>query len=550
MPDKKRLINAACGREKADFVIKRGRVADLFTGRVIVADVLVKDGYIAGVGEYDCENSIDAYGKYVLPGFIDSHVHIESSMVTPPQYARAVMPHGVTTVIADPHEIANVCGKKGLDFMRASAKNIPLDIKFMMPSCVPATPFEHAGAAFNADDTKELAKDFHGIGEMMNYPGVIASDDDVIGKLEGQYIDGHAPGLRGAKLDAYACAGIKTDHECGNLPEMLEKIGKGMYVAIREGTLSKDLSRLIYGVNNYTFTRCTFCTDDRFVGETVAEGCIDTMVKKAIDLSIPPLIALSVATISAALCYGLTDRGAIAPGYRADIVIADTLQNLSVETVFKDGVKVAENGKALFDVPECDTTGVTDTVHLPEITPEFFKHNTPEKFTAIKLTPQSIITEKTEVKKGDKLSKVCVIERHHNTGNKGIAYVSNYGIENGAIAVSIGHDSHNVIVIGDNDSDMAIAVNTLGKSGGAAVVSGGEVKEYLELEIAGLMTNRPAEEVITIHDNLIKAARALNVTEDVDPLLSLAFLPLPVIPHIRITDSGLFDVDSFGFIQE
>lgn len=547
---KKTLINTVCDREKADFVIKNGRVADVFTGRIILADVLVKDGYIAGVGDYDCENVIDAFGKYVLPGFIDSHVHIESSMVTPPQYARAVVPRGITTVIADPHEITNVCGRSGLEFMREAAKDIPLDIKFMLPSCVPAAPFEHSGAVLTAADTQELAKDFYGIGEMMNYPGVLAADDEVLGKLVGDHIDGHAPGLRGAKLDAYVCAGIKTDHECGNLPEMLEKIGKGMYIAIREGTLSKDLARLIYGVNSYTFNRCMFCTDDRFVGEIISDGTIDYMIKKSIELSIPPLIAISVGTLSAAICYGLNDRGAIAPGYKADIAIVDSLENFNVETVFKDGVKVAENGKALFDVPVCDCSKVTDTVHLDKVTPEFFAHEMKDEFDAIKLTPHAIITEKVTAHKGDKLSKVCVIERHHNTGNKGIAYVTNYGIENGAVAASIGHDSHNIIVIGDNDKDMALAVNTLGKSGGIAITSKGEVKGYLELEIAGLMTNKDAAEVTEIHDKLIEEARKLNVTEEVDPLLSLAFLPLPVIPEIRITDSGLFDVNKFEFIKE
>lgn len=545
---KNTLINTACGREKGDFVIKHGRVADLFTGRVILADVLVKDGYIAGVGDYDCENEIDAYGKYILPGFIDSHVHIESSMVTPPQYAKAVVPHGVTTVIADPHEITNVCGRDGLEFMKEASKGIPLDIKYMLPSCVPAAPFEHSGAVLTSKDTQELAKDFHGIGEMMNYPGIISADEETLGKLAGKYIDGHAPGLSGSKLDAYVAAGIKTDHECVNLPEMFEKIGKGMYIAIREGTLSKELARLIYGVNHFTFDRCTFCTDDRFIGEIISEGTIDYMIRQAVALSIPPLMAISVASFSAAQCYGLHDRGAIAPGYKADIAIADSVQNMNIEMVFKDGIKVAENGKALFDVPVCDTSKVTDTVHLNSVTAEFFAHEPEDEFDAVKLTPHSIITEKVRAHKGDKLSKVCVIERHHNTGSKGIGYVVNYGIENGAIACSIGHDSHNVIVIGDNDNDMALAVNTLGKSGGIAVASRGDVKGYLELEIAGLMTNRTAEEVTKIHDKLLEEARKLHVTDEVDPLLSLAFLPLPVIPSIRITDSGLFDVDSFEFI--
>ena len=546
---KKRLIDAAMDRAAADIVIKNGFIADVFTGRFLQCDVLIKDGKICGIGEYDCANIIDASGKYILPGFIDSHLHIESSMVTPPQYAKVVMPHGVTTVIADPHEIANVCGKNGLDFMKKSAEGLPLDIYYMLPSCVPATAFEHSGAALTAADTCELADSFFGIGEMMNYPGVVSGDEQTLAKLIGSNIDGHAPGLSGRKLDAYVCAGIKTDHECSNVNEMLEKISKGMYVSIREGTLSKDLSRLIHGVNQHTYRSCTFCTDDRFIGEIIRDGSIDYMVKRSVALGIDPIMAVSIASLNAARCYGLNDRGAIAPGYNADLLIVSNLHDFRVEAVFKNGIKTAENGTALFDVPACDTGAVTDTVHLDTVTPEFFMHDTPDEFTAIELTPDSIITKKVTAHKGDTLSKVCVIERHHNTGNKGFGYVRNYDIKNGAIAASIGHDSHNVIVIGDNDNDMAAAVNALGKSGGICVASGGETKARLELEIAGLMTNKNADYVTEKHDKLIETARSLGVNEAADPLLSLAFLPLPVIPEIRITDSGLFDVTEFRFID-
>ena len=546
---KKRLIDAAMDRAAADIVIKNGFIADVFTGRFLQYDVLIKDGKICGIGEYDCANIIDASGKYILPGFIDSHLHIESSMVTPPQYAKAVMPHGVTTVIADPHEIANVCGKNGLEFMKKSANGLPLDIYYMLPSCVPATAFEHSGAVLTADDTHELAGDFFGIGEMMNYPGVVSGDTQTLAKLIGSNIDGHAPGLSGRRLDAYVCAGIKTDHECSSVNEMLEKISKGMYIAIREGTLSKDLSRLIHGVNQHTYRSCTFCTDDRFIGEITRDGSIDYMVKRSVALGVDPIMAVSIASLNAARCYGLNDRGAIAPGYNADLLIVNNLHDFKVETVFKNGIKIAENGNALFAVPECDTSSVTDTVHLDTVTPEFFRHDTPDEFTAIELTPDSIITKKATAHKGDQLSKVCVIERHHNTGSRGFGYVKNYDIKNGAIAASIGHDSHNVIVIGDNDADMAAAVNALGTSGGICAVSGGDIKARLELEIAGLMTNKSAEYVTKEHDKLIEAARRLGVNESADPLLSLAFLPLPVIPEIRVTDSGLFDVTEFRFID-
>lgn len=546
---KKSLIDAAMNRTAADLVIKNGFIADVFTGRFLQCDVLIKDGKICGTGEYDCANTVDASGKYILPGFIDSHLHIESSMVTPQQYAKAVMPHGITTVIADPHEITNVCGKAGLEFMKKSSEGLPLDIFYMLPSCVPAASFEHSGAVLTADDTRALANDFFGIGEMMNYPGVVAGDTETLSKLIGSNLDGHAPGLSGCRLDAYVCAGIKTDHECSNVNEMLEKICKGMYIAIREGTLSKDLSRLIHGVNPHTYRFCTFCTDDRFIGEIIRDGSIDYMVKRSVALGVHPIMAVSIASLNAARCYGLNDRGAIAPGYNADLLIVNNLHEFEVEAVYKNGIKAAENGTALFSVSECDTASVTNTVHLDTVEPEFFRHETPEVFAAIELTPHSIITKKVSAHKGDSLSKVCVIERHHKTGCKGFGYVTNYDIKNGAIAASIGHDSHNVIVIGDNDNDMATAVNALGASGGISVSSGGMIKARLELEIAGLMTNKNAEYVTEEHDKLIKAARELGVNEAADPLLSLAFLPLPVIPEIRVTDSGLFDVKEFRFID-
>ena len=537
------------GRAAADLVIKNGVIADVFTGRFVPCDVLVKDGRVCGLGQYSCDNVVDATGKFILPGLIDSHLHIESSMVTPPQYALAAVPHGVTTVIADPHEITNVCGETGLRFMKKSSEGLPLDIKYMLPSCVPAAPFEHSGAVLTSEDTKRLAKDFFGIGEMMNYPGIVNGDEETFEKVIGEKVDGHAPGLTGHRLDAYISAGIKTDHECLEMSEMLEKIGKGMYIAIREGTLSKDLSRLIYGINAYTFRRCTFWySNDRFIGEIQKEGSIDYMIREAIHLGTDPLMAISMGSICAAQCYGMRDRGAIAPGYKADLLIIDNPHNFNIEAVYKNGIKVAENGRALFEVPSYDTSSVTDTVHLPVLSEDFFAHDPGTEFDAISLVPNAIITKRVSASKNDDLSKVCVIERHHGTAQKGIGYVVNYGIKNGAIATSVGHDSHNVAVIGDNDADMAKAVNTLGKSGGIAVVSNGEVLADLELEIAGLMTNKSAEFVSDAHDKLEKAAKALGITDNVDPFLSLAFLPLPVIPEIRITDSGLFDVENFEFI--
>lgn len=548
MNNAKTYIDTAMKRTEPDLVLKGGNVIDVFCGTIKKADVAVRDGIICGVGSYSSINEVDVSGKFIIPGLIDAHVHIESSMVSPAEFAKAVMPHGVTTVIADPHEIANVCGIDGLTYMNEASKNIPLDVNLMLPSCVPATPFEHSGAVLTAEDTQKISKDFFGIAEMMNYPGIINADSETLGKLCLDIIDGHAPLLSGNELDAYVSAGIKTDHECTSSDELLEKISKGMYILLREGTLSRDIDKLIRGVNAHTLRRCAFCTDDRFVGEIISDGSIDHCIRKAVSLGLDNTDAVIMATLNACEMYGMKQKGAIAPSYIADIIVSDDLLLNNISKVYKNGILVCENGRALFDCKPSDTSRVTKTVHIPKITPDFFSDIKPDSFTAIELIPESIITRKVTAKKDDKLTKVCVIERHKSLGTKGIAYVTNYGITNGAIAATIGHDSHNVIVAGDNDSDMALAVNTLGTDGGIAVVSEGEVLSFMPLSIAGLMSLSSAAEVTRQHDALAQAAKKLNITDKVDPFLSLFFLPLPVIPEIRVTDLGLFDVTEFKFI--
>lgn len=549
MKNIKTLVDAASGREKFDLVLKNGNVVDVFNGRIIKADVAIKDGYICGVGNYECENCTDVRNQYIMPGFIDSHLHIESSMVTPSEYVKTTLPHGVTTIIADPHEITNVCGENGLKFMKKVAEGLPMDINYMLPSCVPAADFEHTGAVLTAKDTVRLAPEFFGIGEMMNYPGVCGGSEEVLNKLCMERIDGHAPLLSGSALDAYVCAGIKTDHECSLVSELTEKVSKGMYVLLREGTLSKDIARLYEGVNSYTLRRCMFCTDDRFIGEIEKDGSIDFCIKKAVSLGIKPIDAIIMATLNSAECYGMKDKGAVAPSYRADLVVSDSIELNKITAVYKAGKLVAENGKAIFTTKTVDSDDVTNTVHLKTVTEDDFAYELPDEFTAIELIPEAIITKKVTAKKSDKLSKVCVFERHHNLGTKGIGFITNYGIKNAAVASSIGHDSHNVIVVGDNDPDMALAVNTLGAAGGIAVCSNGQVLKYLPLEIAGLMSVGSADDTIKIHDELYEYARKVGVNKGVDPFLSLAFLPLPVIPEIRITDNGLFDVTTFSFIE-
>lgn len=545
----KDLIQAAQGITEPDLILKGGYVYNSFSGDTEVTDIAIKNGIICGVGNYSGNNELDITGKYVLPGFVDSHMHIESSMVTPKEYAKVALSHGVTTVIADPHEIANVCGEAGIRFMMEDAKSVPLDIKFMLPSCVPCAPFDHAGAVLTANDTLRMAPEFFGIAEMMNYPGVLACDDEVLKKLvPGKIVDGHAPALSGNALNAYLSAGIKTDHECATSDELLEKVKKGMYIMLREGTLSKDLERLCQKINSRIARRCLFCTDDRFVGEIIQDGSIDYSILKAASNGISAPDAINMATLNAGECYNLK-LGAIAPSYPADLVICDELLPRNIRMVYKNGVLVAKDYKPLFDTKSHNAdSNVLNTVHLDKVDEDFFNHSLSPNSPVIELIKDSIITKKVPQTPNDKLSKVCVIERHKRTGNKGFAYVTNYGIENAAIASSIGHDSHNVIVIGDNDKDMALAVNTLGKTGGFSVCKNGEVLAFLPLEIAGLMSDKSAKDVVDAHEKLHRAAKEVGVTDGVDPFLSLAFLPLPVIPQIRVTDSGLFDVTEFKFI--
>ncbi len=548
-----RLINVAAGREKADLVLKNCKIVDVFSKNVILGDIAISGEYIAGIGNYSSDNEYDLAFKYVMPGFIDSHVHIESSMVTPIEYAKAVMPNGVTTIIADPHEIANVCGENGINFMMQCAKGVPLTVEFMIPSCVPATPFEHSGGCIDSETIKNLMTDnFLGLGEMMNYPGVINADDEVLAKLKcADIIDGHAPLVTGNELNAYVCAGIKTDHECTTQSEMSEKISKGMYIQIREGTLSKNLEELVGGINQATVKRCTFCSDDRYLGDIIKYGTINYCISKAISLGVEPLDAITIATINAAECYGLKKVGAIAPGYFADFVITDDLSINKINRVYKKGILVAQDKRALFEPKITELNNkVIRTVHLPKITGESFKIATNKnEIPVIRVNKGTIITTKVMRKFSDKLSKVAVIERHKMIGNIGLGFVENYDIMGGAIASTIGHDSHNVIVIGDNDEDMAFAVNALGENGGIAVCSKGEILERLELPIAGLLSDKPISEVLKSHERLHSAAKMLSINPEINPFMTLAFLTLPVIPEIRITDMGLFDVTKFEFMR-
>ncbi len=561
------MVKVARGDAKADLVLKNCMVVNVFTGEIDRGDIAVYDGYIAGVGEYHGKIEIDVQGKYVSPGFIDGHVHIESSMLTPPQFAKSVIVKGTTTVVADPHEIANVCGIAGIEFMLDSSEELPLDVFIMLPSCVPSTDFENSGAILTADDLVPLKKRDRvlGLGEMMNYPGVVRGNRDVHRKLEDfkdVRIDGHSPGLTGKDLNAYISTGVRTDHECTTVEEMTEKLSKGMYIHIREGSATRNLKTLIRGVNRNNLRRIMFCTDDKHPKNIKNEGHINFNVKKAVRNGINAIEAITMATLNTAECYSLSDRGAIAPGFKADMVVLNDLEAFEVDKVFKAGKLVAEEGIALFEAPPYKDERVLDTVRLKKgMEINFDMPLESDIVKVIQIVSDNIVTKKVirkvETKNGlycnnPKLDilKLAVIERHKGTGNIGIGLVEGYGLRNGAIALTIAHDSHNIIVIGDNDTDMLAAVSELRKcKGGMTISSGGKILGTLVLEVGGLMTDSPIEEVEEKIDLMNEIALSLGVSRNLDPFITLSFLALPVIPEIKLTDKGLFDVNSFGFIE-
>lgn len=567
---RKELIDAAAGRKKADLVLKNARVVNVFTHRVVEGSVAVKDGTIVGIGAYQGEEEVDLEGAYVLPGLIDAHVHIESSLCPPGEFARAVVPRGTTTIVADPHEIGNVCGLDGIRFMIDASGNLPLDVKFMLPSCVPTTAFEHAGAVLDADALEELidAPEVLGLGEVMDYPAVIRGDEGVLAKIRlaegrGKNVDGHGPMIEGKELNAYRIAGITTEHECSTLVEMMDRMARGMYILIREGSAARNLKELIAGVNAANARRCLFCTDDKQIEDILREGHIDFNLRRAVEGGIDPITAIQMATLNPAECYGLRDRGAVAPGYRADLLVVDNLRNLKVDMVYKEGKLVARGGKPLFEAPSISDPRVLNTVHLDSLTPDKFSLELESDLVhVIRLQGHSLITEKgvRKVERNEKgifqpnphldLLKLAVVERHGRTGNIGLGLVENYRLKGGAVATTIAHDSHNLIVIGDNDGDMCVAANALiDAGGGMVIVRNGAVLDLLALPVAGLMSLEPLE---VLRDHLIAinllAYDTLGVNRELDPFMTLAFLSLPVIPELKLTDMGLFDVNKFAFL--
>lgn len=542
-------IKCAAGRIPAQTVFKNAYVLDVFSKKYRSCDIAVFDGIIVGVGKYSGETELDLTGKYIIPGLIDSHVHIESSCLTPRRYAEAVVPFGVTSVIADPHEIANVAGETGLEFMLESAKDLPLDIRYMMPSCVPATPFDNAGCIINGEDTLELMEkySFLGLGEMMNYPGLLGCDEEVLRKLTASgVIDGHSPGLSGKELCAYAAAGITTDHECTAPKEAIERVSLGMYVHMRQGTLAANVAALAPAVTSDNSGRFTFCTDDKHIDEILEKGSVNHAIAAAVEAGISPELAVSMATINAAQCYGLGKTGALAPGYRADLVICEDKAAQRVTAVYKDGRKVAENGKPLFETKQSEALEtVRDSVRIKPISEYRLAEPFDPAIPAIKVLPGSLYTEKVFADSDENLCFAAVIERHCGTGNVGRARLSGIDIRGGAVAQTIGHDSHNIIVAGDNEADMAAAVEALGKDGGIAVVRGGKTEAVMPLPAGGLMTDISPADAAAEYIKVSGAAGELCGLPGGQLLMTLAFLPLLVIPELKLSDRGLFDVCKF-----
>ena len=559
---KRRIINAAAGREPADLVLKNAAYVNVFSNEICHADIAVAEGLIVGMGQYSGAVEYDCSGRIVLPGFLDAHIHLESSLVSPKEFVKAVLPHGTTTVITDPHEIANVMGTDGIEYMLQATEDLPVDVRFMLPSCVPATPLDESGAIldYRSLDSFYDHPRVQGLAEMMNFVGIIAGDDQPVEKIVAaqahhKKIDGHAPDLLGNDLNAYIAAGVYSDHECHDLNDAIAKLERGQFIMIREGTAARNLEALAPLLCDKYSERCMFCTDDKHPNDLLEKGHIDYIVKKAIGLGVDPITAVKVACHNAARYFLLNNRGAIAPGYLGDFVIIDNFQDFNIERVYKRGELMVENGVVKdFPVPEIEQYLVDrahDTFHVGALTAEDFTDHRPRGIIGM------VDGEITTVDAGysDRIDveydvlKIAVVERHKNTRHTGVGFIQGYGLKSGAVATSISHDSHNIIVVGTNESDMAAAVNRVVElNGGIVVWDGGAPVAEVPLAIAGIMSDEP---LVTVNEKLEKAkdvAHGLGVGRGIDPFMTLSFMALPVIPSLRITTRGVFDVNSQSYV--
>ncbi len=566
-----RMIDAAMHRIPADLVIYNCNIVDVYTGTVRKGSIAVTEGNIVGFGDdYRGQEEYDAKGAYAAPGLIDAHIHIESSYTSPEEFGRMVVPRGTTTVIADPHEIVNVYGLEGFNYMIRAAEKTELSVRYMIPSCVPATPFEDSGAIVNAFDMQWPMGDRHvpGLGEFMNYPGIINKSDEDLNKIMvaqnmHKVIDGHAPAVSGAELNAYAAAGIRTDHECTTTQEMIDRLERGMYVQMRDGSACHDLKYLIPAITPFNYKRCLLCSDDRQPKTILEDGHIDNHLRMLVKAGIDPVMSICMATLNCAECYKLEDRGALAPGKRADIVLFDNLEDFNAQAVFIEGKRVAEGGKYLPSFDKAAIFSVRGSMHVKPFTIDQLKmHLTSDRVRAIEIVKDGVTTKAATVtvkrdEEGDfifepdkSVVKIAVLERHHNTGKIGLGFLKDYGIQRGAVALSVAHDSHNIICVGVSNEEMYTAINALiDQEGGFVLVENGEVIASLALPIAGLMSDLPGEEVAKslkiLHDT---AYERLGVSEEVEPVMTLCFMSLIVIPELKITTRGMFDVTLFDFV--
>ena len=569
--DLKELIDVSSGRKKADLLIKNCQIVDVYNSEIYEGDIAIVNGRIAGVGNYEAEKLVDAEGSFAAPGFIDAHIHIESAYVSPEELGRLLVPCGTTTIIADPHEIVNVCGIDGLNYMIDASEETALDIKMMLPSCVPATPYENAGAIIDAAAMQEPIKNvaIPGLGEFMDFVGVTDARDDVLDKLVLAYennkiIDGHCPGLSGNLLNAYVSAGITTDHECSTPEEMHDKIRRGMYIQLRQGSACHDLENLLEGLTPENSRRCLLCSDDRQTKTIFESGHMNDHLRICVKKGVDPIIAIQMASLNAAECYRLHDRGAIVPGRRADIVLLDDLENFNAKRVFIEGKEVARDGEYLLPNKKHSIEKVRGRFAVKDFSKDKLKLALKSnKVNIIDILPGGVLTAKGQAKielsddgdfvynPNEDIVKVAVVERHQNTGNVAVALLRGYGIKKGAIAVSIAHDSHNMIVVGVNDDDMAFAVEKLiEQEGGIILVKDSQVVDAMPMEIGGIISSQSGEWVSATLGRIHDAAHCeLGVNESLEPVMVLTFMSLAVIPEIKLTDMGLFDVSKFKFIS-
>ena len=559
---KQRIIAAAAGREPADLVLKNATFVNVFSNELSTMDIAVAEGLIVGMGSYQGRSEVDCTGKIVLPGFLDAHIHLESSLVSPTEFVKAVLPHGTTTVVTDPHEIANVMGTDGIEYMLQATEDLPVDVRFMLPSCVPATPLDESGAIldYRAIDSFYDHPRVQGLAEMMNFVGAINGDEQTVEKIVAaqahhKKIDGHAPDLQGNDLNAYIAAGVYSDHECHDVKDAIAKLERGQFIMIREGTAARNLEALMPLLTGKYADRCMFCTDDKHPNDLLEKGHIDYIVKKAISLGADPITAVKVACHNAARYFLLNNRGGISPGYLADFVIIDNFQNFNIEQVYKKGVLMVDHGEIQdFPSPEIEPYLVErahKTFHVAALTAEDFVEKRPRGIIGM------VDVEITTVDAGysDRIDveydvlKIAVVERHKNTHHIGIGYIQGYGLKSGAVATSISHDSHNIIVVGTNETDMAAAVNRVVElNGGIVVWDGGQPVAEVPLAIAGIMSDEP---LVTVNEKLETAkdaAHKLGVNPGIDPFMTLSFMALPVIPSLRITTRGVFDVTTQSYV--